>query len=164
MEYETLYVKKGKDAIDPEADLEGAMGHGGRGQASYHHMQHYQQMQQNAMQHASLPDEMSMAMGGHMAMQHKKNLSVEIPGGGMDPQQILMGQLGELHTPNSMALFNQLGNSLLPVSEAQPSLPPSLRWASRSFHLIPALSLFAAKQSAITRGYLAGLPRLWRSR
>lgn len=72
-QYEALYVKKGKDAIDPEADMEGESG---------------------------MP-----SMGGH-----KKNLSVEIPG---DPSMMQM-QLGELNTPNSMALFNQLGNSLLP--------------------------------------------------
>jgi len=74
LQYEALYVKKGKDAIDPEADMEGESG---------------------------MP-----SMGGH-----KKNLSVEIPG---DPSMMQM-QLGELNTPNSMALFNQLGNSLLPV-------------------------------------------------
>jgi len=73
-QYEALYVKKGKDAIDPEADMEDAAG--------------------------GIP---SMGV-------HKKNLSVEIPG---DPGMMQM-QLGELNTPNSMALFNQLGNSLLP--------------------------------------------------
>lgn len=84
-QYEALYVKKGKDAIDPEADMEVG---GGFGAPAY----------------APAPG----AQG-----RHQKNLSVEIPGGDLSGASMM--QLGgELNTPNSTALFNQLGSSLLP--------------------------------------------------
>ena len=96
--YEDLYVKKGKAGGD---------------HVEMHHMQRGPPM------HVPLPEEMAMAMGAGAPMGgHKKNLSVEIPGG-----DSMLNQLGELNTPNSIAMFQQLGNSLLPV---RPSPPVSL--------------------------------------
>merc|ERR1711988_1820802 len=55
----------------------------------------------------NMGEDMALAMGQSGSAAHKKNLSVEIPGGGD------LAQLGDLNTPNSLALFNQLGSSVM---------------------------------------------------
>jgi len=52
-------------------------------------------------------EDMAMAMGTAGSGSHKKNLTVDIPGGGD------MSALGDLNTPNSIAMFNQLGSSVM---------------------------------------------------
>merc|ERR1712146_830254 len=55
----------------------------------------------------SMGEDMAMAMGTAGSAGHKKNLCVEIPGGGD------LSILGDLNTPNSIAMFNQLGSSVM---------------------------------------------------
>jgi len=57
----------------------------------------------------AMGEDMSMSMAAAGTAGHKKNLSVEIPGGS-DPLSL---GVGDLNTPNSIAMFNQLGSSVM---------------------------------------------------